>query len=619
MTRFKAGAALAAAMMTGVFSAAEAQVLDAMKKSYQCAKQSAIATVELTGEVAKKAALATEVAANASACTAAQGGNPAYYVATTGAISAIKAVSPETIPTGQCHSAVKSTVSRPLLEGVSYLIPAGDIKNHIVSKLNSDLVKEQLWTAVDSIVVVKPFTMQVDCACTTIDNGLAMTDLKAVGESIGRVSSSCAAALDSLGLGFVNDLDNKVAEGFEKAYSGLSGGYDELVRGETDPKDPALVYHDYFGKFYDSAVQHGSSKQNGKWLSHANPLYAQNIADAWECAQYYDKHKHSLENGQKICGEMESRFVTMVHAKVASNIQTSDALLSASADINKWLTTMLAWRIPLPPNQYTVTEFKSKLGALGCSEEDFNFHRLWNCKPTGIYQAVLQARAAGADTATSMKVAFAASSPKLGAQILSFWESKKTSIRVFYFGKWYDPEHSATYPPCGLASQPYGDLCVAQMDLYYDFECHVPMAVAAHEGTSTTRMNKAINSCRAGLDRIRTDASAIATRAAMPSFGADMTALCQPYTARQDRATCEAIVNEAATDCQKEAMGSLSANNWKAALDACWANKKAGLSKNLATMIAVRTGVSVSPTPPVPSGPLVPANPVVTLPKGRGN
>lgn len=236
MTRFKAGAALAAAMMTGVFSAAEAQVLDAMKKSYQCAKQSAIATVELTGEVAKKAALATEVAANASACTAAQGGNPAYYVATTGAISAIKAVSPETIPTGQCHSAVKSTVSRPLLEGVSYLIPAGDIKNHIVSKLNSDLVKEQLWTAVDSIVVVKPFTMQVDCACTTIDNGLAMTDLKAVGESIGRVSSSCAAALDSLGLGFVNDLDNKVAEGFEKAYSGLSGGYDELVRGETDPR-----------------------------------------------------------------------------------------------------------------------------------------------------------------------------------------------------------------------------------------------------------------------------------------------------------------------------------------------------------------------------------------------
>lgn len=617
MNRFKAGAALAAAMMTGVLSAAEAQVLDAMKKSYQCAKQSAIATVELTGEVAKKAALATEIAANASACTAAQGGNPAYYVATTGSISAIKAVSPETIPTGQCHSAVKSTVSRPLLEGVSYLIPSGEIKNQIVSKLNSDLVKEQLWTAVDSIVVVKPFTMQVDCACTTIDNGLAMTDLKAVGESIGRVSSSCAAALDSLGLGFINDLDNKVAEGFEKAYSGLSGGYDELVRGETDPKDPALVYHDYFGKFFDGAVQHGSSKQNGKWLSQANPLYAQNMSDASECASYYDQHKHSLANGKKICAEMESRFVTMVHAKVASNIQTSDALLSASTDIDKWLTTMLAWRIPLPSNQYTLTEFKSKLGALGCSEEDFNFNRLWKCKPTGTYQAVLQARATGADTATSMKVAFAASGPKLGAQILSYWESNKEKIRNFYYAKWYGPAGSETYP-CGLASKPYGELCLPQMNLYYDFECHIPMALAAHEGTSTARMNKAINACRSGLDRIRTDAAAIATRAAMPSYAADLTALCQPHTARQDRATCEAIVGESAADCQKEAFSSLSSNKWKDPLAACWANKKTGLSKNLGAMIAVRNGVSVPQTTPAPTGPLVPANPVIDLPKGRG-
>jgi pyruvate/oxaloacetate carboxyltransferase len=157
------------------------------------------------------------------------------------------------------------------------------------------------------------------------------------------------------------------------------------------------------------------------------------------------------------------------------------------------------------------------------------------------------------------------------------------------------------------------------MDLYYNFDCHIPMALAAHEGTSTTRMNKAINACRTGLDRIRTDASAIATRAALPAYGADMTALCQPHSSRQDRAACEAIVSEAATDCQKEAMASLSANTWKASLDSCWSAKKAGLSKNLATMIAVRTGVSVPQTPAAPSGPLVPANPVLSQPKGRGN
>ena len=603
--------------LAGTASVASAKVLSAMKQSYQCAKQSAISTVELTGEIGKKAALAAEVAANASACTAVQGGNPAYYIASTGAISAVKAVSPKSVPTGMCASSVKGVVARPFIEGVSYLVPPGSVKDTITSSLKSDLVKDQLWKAIDNVPAAKPFTMQVDCACTTIDNGIAMTDLKAIGESIGRASNTCAAALDSLGLGFVNDIDNKVAEGFQQAYSGLSGGYDELVNGESDPKAPELVYHDYFGKFFDGAVRHGSSRQHGKWLSVQNPQYASNMADAWECRKYYDQHKHSMSSATKICGEMENRFVSMVQAKAASNIEKATLLESISGDTDKYLSAMLAWRIPLPPSSYSQGSFKSKLGSIQCSDEDANFSRFWNCKTTGLYEAALQARAAGADKSSSLKVAFAASGENLGAQLVSYWDANRTPIRNHFYSKWYGPAWEATYP-CGLAGQPFGDLCVKQMDLYYDFDCHIPMTVAAAEGTSFVRMEKAISACRTGLDSLRKDAATIATRAAITTFSADMKALCQPHGgSRTNGAACEAIVRDAATDCEKEAMTKLVGGKWKETLSTCWTGKKGALGRNLGQMIVVRTGEVTTSLPTQPTSPIT-APKSVPLPN-RGN
>lgn len=585
-------------------SGSEAQVLTAVEKSYQCAKQSAIASVELSAEVNKKAQLASEIAASASACTAVQGGNPAYYVAATGAIAAVKAISPESIPTGKCASSVKGLVSRPFVEGVSYLLPPSDLRNSVTGLLKSEMVQTELWNSVNSIPGVQPFTLQVDCACTTIDNGIALTDLDTISESISRVSSSCASALDELGLGFVNDLDNVVAETFETAYDELSGSLDEIVKGESDPKSPALVYYDYYGKHFSAAVRHGASRQAGQWLSVSDPTYASKMADNFECRKYYDEHKHAYSTAVKICDDMNSRFSAMVSAMVAANIQKTADMRKLSEELDNWLAANLAWRIPLSPGSYSIPEMKAKLGKLTCSGEDLNFDRLWNCDATGIYKAVNEARAAGADSAVSLKVAFAAANPKLGGQVLSFWESKKALIRATYFEKWYKP-NLAGLNHCGLAAEPFGAACLSQMEAFYDSDCHIPMAVAAYEGVSFARLNVAINACRSGLDRIRSDAGKIANRSAIADFAATQSSLCGGYTSsRETYASCLSLVNDAATDCQKQAMAVVGKTSWPQTLNACWTAKKTGLSANIGRMLAVRAGPSVNPTTSPPIGPI---------------
>ena len=613
-----AGAAFGALLFA---APSEAQTLSTLKKCYDCAKSGVQTYGTVLAEVAEKAALAGEVAAKASACTAAGGGSPVLYIAATGGITAVKLISPESVPTGQCMKAVKSTVSRPLISGVGELLPSGSLKNGLMSQLESDLVREQLWDTISTTVPgFSGLAIQLDCACTTIDNGLKMTDIRAVVDAVKSTSSKCAGALDALGLGWINKIDDTLEEVAEQTYSELSGLFDEFVSGQTDPQHPSIVYDLHYGRWEKHAIRSGATfdtYNSNKWYIDYQPNFMIAMADTFECRKYYDDRKHSYTNANKLCSEMETRYRSIVEGQTRAKIAEAEMLGEISRKFTTFLNSNLAWRVPKEVGGMNARDVLPSLGAIKCSEEDFNFRRLWACEVTGIYDAAREMLAVIDNSNVVINTLLKASDVKVGGLVLSKWDKNKKSAEAGFLSIGYANTGDGTWP-CGIPAQPLGQACATKMSIAFDDLCYIPMAMVAYENIGFNRMNKARSACLEGLAKIRTSAKEIATlkeTSGRPVNAYSLSSVCSSFAAPNEAAACQSIIAANALDCQNQAMDMVVKGDWKGKLTQCIAEKRTALSTSIKVQVAIKVGVDVQ-KPPVPSGPIqVP--PVVKLP-GRG-
>ncbi|MFN4225926.1 MAG: hypothetical protein ACK4HR_06370 [Hyphomonas sp.] len=645
--RFRpARAILAAAAMTlGLGPVAQAGPLDAFKSAYQCAKDAGTGSLKVMGDVAKKSALIAEIGANASACTAAGGGTAVPYGVTLAAISAIKAASPETVPTGQCAKSIKGVVARPFGEGISYIMPPGSIRTKLLVVVNSDAAKEQIWSMIESVPGVQPYTVQVGCACTTIDNGIALTDLREVGDAISQVSESCAAMLDTLGLGFINDLDDAAERAAHKAYASLSGAYDEYVNGESDPEPYGVVYDREF-----STGRRHFIKRFAQQGPKAEPIVLSELSSRiHSCAMYYDNHKHSYSNGVKICTEMAQRLMADVKAEGLREYNESSMLKQIEASWNSLFETHWAWRLPPVPTGFPANDsaglaeklkvftvggvthpdapqLKSLAGGLDCTGVDTP-GVLARCKASGVYAAAMQGWAYAGDAAMAVKVAQTGITPRMSQHIAGRWNANKQHVRDYYLLWWLGDPAPMSGPFGCPANEPLRSACLEDLKASFDTGCFDKMRDAvAYAPSSASIVFGPVAGSMSGCQNLlgtRTDfANKLANYAVdIPPAGAAAN-ICSSYPARSNELlACQKYVTAAYDDCAVKAMKAGYTVSQPGGFKTCWAPAQKDLAEKMPALLAVRSPPAVSGTvvapdkvPAVNDLPKLPSKPMSTTP-----
>jgi hypothetical protein len=645
MTFFRvlSAASLSGLIWMGGAGAAEASPVKTFGKAYQCAKDAGLSSVKVMVDVAEKGALIAEIGANASACTAAAGGTSVPYGVTLGAISAIKVASPETVPTGKCEPSVKGLVARPFGEGVSYIMPPGSVRTKLLAIVNSDTAKEQMWSAIETVPGVQPYTVQVGCACTTIDNGIALTDIRAVSDAVSQVSSSCASMLDSLGLGFINDLDDAAEELAHETYSSMSGAYDEIIGGESDPAPYGVVYDTEFAGgrgFYTRrfALQ-------GPAAEASIPGELSNRISS--CAGYYDARKHSLSNGTKICTEMANRLVADVKTDGLRLYQESKMLEEIGASWNKLFETNWAWRLApsrkssgkqssFPVNDsagraavlslYTTgglahpeaDALKALAGGLDCSAAKRPVVKA-ECKASGIYAAAREGWAYAPDKDAAIKIAQVGISPRLSKRVADTWDAERSDIGRYYLWWWLGQNKAGSGQWGCPANEPLLSACVADLKASFDKGCFETMRDAVAYAPSSASIvfgpvAGAMSSCQSLLATRTKLAGDLANYNVDMSPAAATDLLCQPYADRTaERAACSNMVlasyNKCALDAVKAGFSASQPGHFKA----CWSGERAALKANMGKLMAVRVPPTVTSKVATPDEPLS-SNPGVKLP-----
>jgi hypothetical protein len=510
--------------------------------------------------------------------------------------------------------------------------------------VNSSTVKGALWDAVNSIPGVQPYTMQVDCACTTIDNGIALTDLQDVTDAVNQASASCASMLDSLGLGFINRLDDTLKDGLDAAYAGISGFYDEVFSGETDPNPPHMVYEGYFASQRGIWIDRVST-QGGRMEVIAGEVEVQRES----CARYYDKHKHSLANGNKICDGMRDRILAEVRPVAQSNWLEHQVLTAVQA---RWILRYpqnWEWRLPAVQTRdlTNVTNRAQALegfrstpqdaqgrhpywqelfdlgGNLSCSSPSYMANARWRCQATGIYAAARQTIAQVREIDPAINAAVAGASGALAARLIERWDQNRTGVRNYYLWWWRGtPPAFAGKFGCP-ANDPWNTACIKDLEASFDQGCYAGLRDAVAYAPSAASaifgpIAGQIGACQELLQRRVALSMQLSNRALDQSPQSAASTICQAYPARSDQLNaCNAILIEAYDSCAVKTI----AAGYSVATDghfkSCWAPAKANIQANLTQLINVRLaqGTRVTPTVPAPTGPITaPNNPVLIPP-----
>ena len=337
----------------------------ALSDSWKCAKNAGMSSVSIGADLYKKGETLAKDAGPLSVCLAKTGPEGQALIATSSAITALRLAKPSLLPKGQCEPRIKGIVTKPFAMGIASILPNGGAKTSLLNAANSEMANGLVWDQIGQLP--PPFSSvpnQIECGCLISDGALTLADISAITNAIAKTSESCATMLDSLGLGFINDIGSYAGKLGKSLAYGASGKWDEWVTGQSDPLAPGAVFEIFFGKYLDGVAVAIAKDPKGwpgtKFNNTGGPgcSYDTNSGTwgpgcyvtldelAGLCATYYDEHKMSLSNGKKACASYKETVVVAA-TPLAKRYAAETALPGLFLIyLKSWVDDQWAWRLP---------------------------------------------------------------------------------------------------------------------------------------------------------------------------------------------------------------------------------------------------------------------------------
>lgn len=596
--------AVAACGVMAMAQPVSADVLSALSAGVQCAKAGVEGVATVTADMAKKAAAASEAAAKAGACTAVQGGNAAPFAITLGALSAIKIASPQSLPDQQCFSSVKKHLARPLAEGLALAVPIDSVKSTLVSMAKSELASDALWEALDSTPLLTPYTLQVDCACTTIDAGMTLADFSAISGAVQQASKSCGKFLDEVGLGFINDFGDAAIDGViqfgEDTYDEASGAWDKHVLGQSKHAGPEEVYGFYFGRYEYEVASTVALDPGYMWNQPFAPyLSFDELYD--RCVVYYDDHTMSAENAHKTCqahrerfwsavkpagdklreyGELPGYYFNTVKFLVEKDwrkrlpMRVSGVVLDASA--YPPATQFREWT--KPESESLFQDIYGSLGAKGPADDVWEYPNA-----TGGLRAAREAMATTQPSKEQATIAaYTGLKPRLSQSVIEAWNADKENVTSYWLDKMLPGDPMAGRYGCQTA--PFEEPCIARLRSRFQTEeiCFPEisrrMAEMPTYGQAVLSAGLAVGGCKSKLAMTVERARFLGNYELINPAGDTEKFCAGAGSDRNARAECGADLKEAADACLIEGIAKGQGDD---KVLACYAGRAKRVAANL--------------------------------------
>ncbi len=559
-----------------------------LSDSWQCAKKAGMSSVSIGADLYKKSEALVSKAGPMAICLGKTGPEAQALMVTSSALTAIRLAKPSLLPAGQCESRIKGLATKPFANGLAAILPASGAKNSLISAAKSDVANDQVWNQIGQLP--PPFSSvpnQVECGCLMSDAGLSLTDVSAVTNAISDTSASCATALNSLGLGFINDIGSYAIKLGMTVINGLSDKWDEW-KGQSDPGSPDLIYKYYFGDHMQD-LAYALAVKPGDWT---NPKFNHDTASCAssgqyqycqlsvpelrnKCAAYYDDHKMSAGNADKVCDGYQTAMVGA--ATILSKKYIAYAALPPMIDqqMRIWMKNEWMWRLPKFYRYFvdsydngTVTDYTINpsynpyfhtdqyisiwgdvLGKSGVKKNQ----PAWIYDATGLYALARNLVVElGNDPESALDLAFAATAEPLRDKLRKIWVENRLDYASYQLRSWYPKPVFGDRYGCN-GSGALRKTCIATMEDKFDKSCFAPLSemylTIENALVLLTKGKQAEKKCRAQLDPILA-----ATKKMQDAEAATINAACASIDDRNEHGTC--LIKNAASyqDCAAKAL-----------------------------------------------------------------
>jgi hypothetical protein len=584
LTRFFMAFALAYA----AFTAPPARA-NALSDSWSCAKNAGMTAVKVQTDIYKKGEAIAANAGPIASCLARTGPEGQALMITSSALTALRLAKP-TLLGNQCEVRIKGIATKPFALGIATLMPASSAKQNLINAASSPVATEIVWSQIGQ--TPPPVSMvpnQIECGCLLSDNALSLTDVSEVTNAIAKTSASCGKMLDSLGLGFVNDIGSYASKLATKFSSNLSGYYDEVFNDQTDPEPPATVFKGLYGDRIESVAKNmanyptnwqaqtysntknfgcdGYNMNEGKWEGICNPNFPQ-IFEI--CVDYYDDHKMSKSNATKTCTSYRDAIMPAATARSKQLAAIAALPPLVAKNMDPWVKQDWLWRMPktYSPGYYDYE--KGNVGGYAVLDPTGTSLRMLlidvlgspylnakTAKAGEKYEAThILANARdlvielGNDPQRAVDLAYAAADQPLRDKVRTVWIENRKYYGLFQLREWYP------MPAFGFRYGCPGDLgatCAAAMEARFDTSCFTPASDAyittANALGMVVKLAEAKKACTPALTTIISNANALIAGEQAATAG-----MCPGTGTRDENGACAVQAHKTYLECANIAL-----------------------------------------------------------------
>jgi hypothetical protein len=543
---------------------------NALSDGWNCAKKAGMSSASIGKDLYKKGeALATK-AGPIAICLGKTGPEAQALAVTSSSLTALRIAKPSLLG-NQCEARIKGIATKPFANGLASLLPASGAKNQLISAASSDTANQLVWDQIGQLP--PPFSSvpnQIECGCLMSDAGLSMTDVSEVTNAISDTSASCAKALDSLGLGFINQIGSYAIGIAVSLVNGLSDNWDEW-KGQSDPGAPGAMYDFYFGDHMLDLASRLANTPGTTWntavFSHDTAACASSGQYEYckktipqirnECVAYYDDHKMSKANATKVCDGYQTAMVGAATALSKQYIGRGALPSLIAGKMPTWVKEEWLWRTPkgyVPGNYdfdnghvsgYSVNKdgngvaflTNALIKILGSPGYKKNA-AAWDYQPSGIYATARSlVIELGNDPAKAQALAFAAATDPVRDELRAMWNKDRKYVAYYHLRDWY-PKQAFGFR-YGCSSGETEAACAAAMEAKFDKICFAPMSELYVTGISgigfPARYAKVKTDCTAQMQPILAAAAKLDANLGQATQG-----LCSATGTRDEQAACNA-------------------------------------------------------------------------------